>query len=88
MKIDLAHSKNPAIGWDVQVAVTADAGETITNARIEVNGLPKVDEKFPAPLSRWQRTLQQQGQYPGENKVLVIVTNNKGENINGKDEWE
>jgi hypothetical protein len=38
-------------------------------------------------LSSWQKQLTQQGQFPGDNKVQLIVTNDKGEDSTAEDEW-
>lgn len=46
MNIDLSHSRNPLIRWDIQVTVKADTGETITSARIDVNGFPEFDQQI------------------------------------------
>lgn len=88
MDIELSHSRNPLLGWDIQVTVKANAGETIASARIDVNGFPKFDQQISPPLNKWQKTLTQQGQYPGENKVLVAITNDKGDQATDEDEWE
>ena len=39
-------------------------------------------------MNQWQKTLTQQGAYPGENRVLVTITNDKDEQIADEDEWE
>lgn len=88
MKIDLSHSKNPAVGWDIQVVATADVGEKISFARITVNGFPELQENVDPQVEKWQRSLTQQGQFPGENKVLVTITNDKEEDTTDEDEWE
>ena len=88
MDVDVSHSRNPVLGWDIQVTAKAAAGETITAARIQVNGSPDYDRQVSPPVSTWRRTLTQKGQYPGENKVLVTITNDKGEQTKVQDEWE
>jgi len=88
MDIDVKHSRNPVLGWDIQVTAKAAAGETITAARIEVNGSPEYNRQISPPVNKWQRTMTQKGQYPGENKVLVTITNDKGEETKDQDEWE
>jgi hypothetical protein len=88
MNIDLSHVRNPLMGWDIQVTVKADAGEKITSARIDVNGLPEFDQQLSTPLNTWQKTLVRQGNFPGENRVLVTVTNDKGEQTTDEDDWE
>jgi len=88
MNIDLCHVRNPLIGWDIQVTVKADVGEKIASARIDVNGFPEFDQQLPTPLNAWHKTLVQQGTYPGENKVLVTITNDQGEQTTDEDDWE
>ena len=88
MNIDLSHMRNPVIGWDIQVTVKADVDEKIASARIDVNGFPEFDQQLPTPLNAWHKTLVQQGNYPGENKVLVTITNDKGEQTADEDDWE
>jgi hypothetical protein len=41
MDIDIGHQRNPLMGWDITVLVTADKAETISAVRVEVNGFPK-----------------------------------------------
>lgn len=88
MDITLVHARNPLLGWDIQASVKAADGERITAARIEVNGFTRFDQQLSVPLNLWQKTLTQQGTYPGENKVLVTITNDKAEQITDEDEWE
>jgi hypothetical protein len=88
MDIELSHLRNPLLGWDIQVTAKADDGETITAARIDINGFPEFDQQISPPLNKWQKSLTQQGQYPGENKVLVTITNDKSERTIDEDEWE
>ena len=61
MDIALSHARNPVLGWDIQVTAKAGDGETITFARIEVNGFPEFDQQVSPPLDKWQKTLIQQG---------------------------
>lgn len=88
MNIDLAHARNPLMGWDIEVTVKADSGEKITSARIDINGFSQFDEQLSTPLNIWHKTLVQQGTYPGDNKVLVTITNDKGEQTTDEDDWE
>jgi hypothetical protein len=88
MDIDLSHSRNPLLGWDIEVTVKADHGETITAARIDINGFSEYDQEISPPVNKWQKSLRQQGQFPGENKVLVTITNDKGEQTTDEDDWE
>jgi len=81
------HKKNPAIGWDISASAKADKGEKIARVQILVNDSPEYDKTFASPISSWQEQLNQQGQYPGDNTVRVIVTSDKGEDTEAEDEW-
>jgi len=81
------HAKNPAIGWDVSAAARADSGEKIARAQIIINGQVAYDNSFVPPIGSWQVQLSQKGQYPGENTVRVIASNDKGEDTEAVDSW-
>jgi len=87
MTTSSTHTKNPAIGWDISASAKADKGEKIARAQILINDFSEYDETFSFPLSSWQQQLNQQGQYPGENTVRVIVTSDKGEDTESQDSW-
>lgn len=87
MKIDITHSKNPAIGWDINVRAAADPGEKLAFARVTVNGSPTFSDSLDG-LSSWSRTFAQQGEYPGSNTVRVDITNDKGEETSDEDSWD
>jgi len=87
MNASSTHQRNPAVGWDISASAKADAGEMITRAQIVVNGSSRYDKTFASPVTSWQEQLNQQGQYPGENTVDVIVTNDKGEDAESEDSW-
>jgi len=87
MTASSTHTKNPAIGWDISASAKADKGEKIARAQILINDFSEYDETFSFPLSSWQQQLNQQGQYPGENTVRVIVTSDKGEDTESQDSW-
>jgi hypothetical protein len=81
------HAKNPAIGWDISAAAKADAGEKVARAQIIINGQVAFDNSFVPPIGSWQVQLAQKGQYPGENTVRVIASNDKGEDTESEDSW-
>jgi hypothetical protein len=81
------HAKNPAEGWDISATAKADAGEKILRVQVTVNGFSAYDEIFAPPISNWQEQLEQQGQFPGENTVQVIVTSDKGDDTISDDSW-
>lgn len=87
MDVTSSHSKNPAAGWDISASAKAASGEKIVRAQILVNNFSKYDDSFDPPLSSWQKQLPQQGEYPGDNEVRVIVTNDKGEDTGSVDSW-
>ena len=87
MTTTLSHQKNPAVGWDISASAKADKGEKIARAQIIVDDFPEYDKTFDPPLSSWQQQLTQQGQYPGDNKVRLIVTNDKDEDTEADDSW-
>ncbi len=87
MTVGSTHQRNPAVGWDISASAKADSGEKIARAQILVNGASEYDKTFDPPISNWQRQLTQQGQYPGDNTVQVIVTSDKGENTESDDSW-
>jgi hypothetical protein len=87
MQPKLTHQKNPAVGWDITATAQADKGEKIARAQIIVDDFPEYDETFDTALSSWQKQLTQQGQFPGDNKVQLIITDDKGEDTSAEDEW-
>ncbi len=87
MEVSSSHIKNPALGWDVTACAKAEKGEKIVRAQILVNDFPKYDESFDPPVSNWQKQLRQLGEYPGDNKVLVVVTDDKDEDTDSIDSW-
>lgn len=87
MTVTSQHAKNPAEDWDISVVAKADSGEKIARIQVFVNGFSAYDKTFVPPISDWQEQLEQQGQYPGENTVRVIVTNEKGDDTVTDDSW-
>lgn len=87
MDTTLTHTRNPLAGWDISAVTKADKGETIAAAKISVNGFPEYDETFDQPLNKWQHQLTQKGVYPGDNKVLVEITDGKGQINRTQDSW-
>jgi hypothetical protein len=87
VEVTSSHSKNAALGWDITASAKAGAGERITRAQVYLNGFPKYDQSFNPPLSNWQEQLPQEGEYPGENEVRVLITNDRGEETESRDSW-
>jgi len=87
MDVTSSHSKNPAVGWDISASAKAERGEKIARAQILVNDFPEYDKTFDSPITNWQQQLHQQGQFPGDNTVRVIVTDQKGDDSEADDSW-
>jgi hypothetical protein len=87
MTVTSTHSKNPAEGWDISASAKADAGEKIARVQIIVNGFNAYDKTFVPAISAWQEQLIQKGQYPGDNTVQVIATNDKDDDTESDDSW-
>jgi len=87
MKIDLAHVKDPLIGWTIQAKVSVGKGERIAAVRITVNGFDVLDKKVDPPVDQWQTELSQKGQYPGENEVRATIGDEKGSETSAVDSW-
>jgi hypothetical protein len=83
----LSHTKDPLIGWDITASAKVDKSEKITRAQIIVNDVAEFDETFDPPLSSWSKTLNQQGEYPGDNTVQLIVTDDQGNDTAAEDSW-
>ena len=87
MTVGSTHTKNPLADWDISASAKADTGEKIARAQIFVNGSSEYDKSFDPFISSWQTQLTQKGQYPGDNTVQVIVTDDKGDDTGSDDEW-
>jgi hypothetical protein len=87
MDVSSRHEKDPAVGWDISASAKAGTGEKIARARIIVNGSSRFDHSFDPPIANWQQQLRQQGQYPGDNAVRVIITDDKGQDSECDDSW-
>jgi hypothetical protein len=87
MTATLSHQKNPAIGWDISASAKVDKDEKIARAQILVNESTEYDKTFDPPLSSWQQQVHQQGQYPGDNTVRLIITSDKGDDTEAEDSW-
>lgn len=87
MTVQSTHTKNPLADWDVAASAKADKGEKIVRAQVLVNGSSEYDKEFDPALSTWQTQLTQVGQFPGDNMVQVIITDEKGADTGSDDEW-
>lgn len=87
MILSLSHQKNSAVAWDIAASAKVDKGEKIARAQIMVNDSTEYDKSFDPPLSSWQQQLHQQGQFPGDNTVRLIITSDKGDETDAEDSW-
>ena len=87
MDANVTVQKNPAVGWDLTVSAKAGSGEAISTVEVFVNGFSRWSGKFNPPTSQLQKLLIQQGQYPGDNKAEVRVTDSKGKQTSAYNEW-
>lgn len=87
MKINIAHSKNPLIGWDIDVTVQADAGQQISQVEVKVNGFPEINDSPGDSVASWEQQLLQKGVFPGDNEVEVRVNDQNGEESRAKQKW-
>ena len=87
MILALSHQKNPAIGWDISASAKVEKSEKIARAQILVNDSSVYDKTFESPLSSWQQQLHQQGEYPGDNTVQLIITSDAGDDTEAEDSW-
>ena len=76
-----------AIGWDITVFASTDKDETITHVKTIVNGFTADDQDVNPPVSGWQLVLRQKGTFPGDNKVLVTVTDHNGNQTHWQSQW-
>ena len=87
MKITITHSKNPAVGWDVDVNALGDGAEQIAQVEIRVNGFPEVRATVDPPDNSWEQQLRQQGVFPGDNTVEVTVQDQNGNETRAQQRW-
>lgn len=87
MRVTCSHNKNPALGWDISASAEAEKGEKIARAQIVVDDLPAYDKSFDPPINSWQQQLTQQGQFPGDNTVRLVVTSDGGDDTESRDSW-
>ena len=87
MRILVTHARNPLMGWDINVNVTADAPQKIAYVEVRVNGFPEAKDTPSNPLDSWDQTLTQKGVYPGDNLVNVQVTDQDGNDYYAEQKW-
>ena len=87
MTVDTAIAKNPAAGWDITTAILADKNEKLAHVQIRINDFPEYDKNIDPKADSWKNTLVQQGNYPGENRVVVTATSDDGKDHVHIQEW-
>lgn len=87
MKITITHARNPLVGWDINVTADAGEAEKISYAEIRINDFRDVREDLEPPLDSWDRQLTQKGVYPGDNKVQVMVRDQRGLETRKQQKW-
>lgn len=87
MKINISHTKNPLLGWDIDVSVQAENGQKIGQVEVRVNDLPEVQDLPGDALDSWEQQLIQKGNYPGNNKVEVTVSDQDGNETRAEQKW-
>jgi hypothetical protein len=87
MEVKIGHVRI-SNGWDITIDVKADKdNETIAHVKINVNGFTEDDRDVNPPAKGYQNTLNQKGVYPGDNEVLVTVTDGEGNSNNWVSRW-
>lgn len=87
MKIAITHTRNPLLGWDIDVKADGENGEKVTFVEVKVNGFPEVKDTPDEPLNSWERQLTQQGVFPGDNKVVVLVRDQNDDETSSEQAW-
>ena len=87
MRTLITHVRNPLMGWDINVNVTADAPQKIAYIEIRVNDFQQEEDTPDNPLDSWDDTLRQKGVYPGDNKVDVLVRDQNDKEYRSQHKW-
>lgn len=87
MKIATTHTRNAAIGWDIDITVTAEEHESVSHVSATVNGSPICDEDVPS-ASSWHKLMVQKGQFPGENHLVITALDSDSEETTAIDDWQ
>ena len=87
MKISISHTKNVAIGWNIDVSVEAPDGETISFVEARVNGFPEIQETPEDGLNSFDQQITGKGVFPGDNKVEVVARNQNGDESRAEQQW-
>lgn len=89
MDITIGHTRNPAVGWNIDVTVKGEsATEKVSQVIVKINGSAEPTEQLNPPMRSWHKLYTQKGQYPGDNKVEVTVSDQNGNRTDAADSWE
>ena len=86
MKISISHTKNVAIGWNIDVSVEAGDGETISSVEARVNGFPEIQETPDDGTDSFDQPITGKGVFPGDN-VEVVARNQNGDESRAEQQW-
>lgn len=87
MKINISHTKNPLLGWDINVSVQAEANQKIGEVEVRVNDFPEAQDLPGDALDSWEQQLTQKGVYPGNNNVEVTASDQDGNQTRAEQKW-
>ncbi|MGZ4789617.1 MAG: hypothetical protein ACXVZX_13955 [Terriglobales bacterium] len=88
MKIVITPAKNPAIGGDITVSVTAEGKERIAEVTTEINGFAEPTDLVNPPAKFYENTLIQKGVFPGHNEVVVTAKDEHGNPTVAVKKWD
>ncbi len=89
MDIAISHTRNPAVGWNIDITSKGEtAAEKVAQVVVRINGSPEPTESLNPPVRSWHKLYTQKGQYPGDNKVEVTVSDQDGNRTDASDSWE
>jgi hypothetical protein len=87
MKINISHTKNAVLGWDIDVSVQAEGEQKIGQVEVRINDVPEAQDLPGDALISWGQQLTQKGYYPGSNKVEVTVSDQDGDETRAEQKW-
>lgn len=87
MKINISHTKNAVLGWDIDVSVQAEGEQKIGQVEVRINDVPEAQDLPGDALVSWEQQLTQKGYYPVSNKVEVTVSDQDGDETRAEQKW-
>jgi hypothetical protein len=88
MKITVTPVKNPAIGWDITVSVTAEGKERIAEVTTAINDFSEPTDIVKPVANFYENTYIQKGVFPGKNKVIVTAKDEDGNPTVAVKKWD